>query len=84
MLDPFLGMIKLYPYNFTPKGWLLCDGASLPVNSYQALYSLIGNKFGGNNVNFNLPNLMQAAPKTSDGQKMAYYICINGIYPTRP
>jgi microcystin-dependent protein len=57
-MDEFMGVIKLFAGNFAPQGWLFCDGSLLPINQYQALYSLIGTQFGGNGtVNFALPDL---------------------------
>lgn len=57
-MDPFLGEIRIFPLDFAPYGWALCDGSLLPVNQNFALYSLIGNFYGGTiNVNFNLPDL---------------------------
>lgn len=53
----FLGEIRPFAGTFAPQSWALCDGSSLSVNDYQALYSLIGNTYGGNTVNFALPNL---------------------------
>lgn len=42
----------------TKDGWLLCDGSSYPVSQYQQLYTVIGNKFGGDETNFNVPDLV--------------------------
>lgn len=58
-MDYFLGEIRLFPYGHrVPQDWHLCDGALLPINQYQALYSLLGTQFGGNGTtNFALPNL---------------------------
>jgi microcystin-dependent protein len=39
------------------SGFTLANGASLPVNQYAALYSLIGNTYGGNQTAFQLPDL---------------------------
>lgn len=87
MMETYLGIIKLFPYNFAPMGWILCNGATLQITQNQALYSLIGIKFGGNgSTTFQVPNLTNAAP-TSPGasvQTMAYYIASVGIYPQRP
>jgi len=58
----FIGEITLFTGNFAPNGWLTCEGQSLPVNQYQALYSIIGNAFGGNSTTFNLPDLRGAFP----------------------
>jgi microcystin-dependent protein len=57
MSEPFVGEIRSVLFNFAPTDWMLCNGQSLPVQNYTALYSLIGNKYGGNNITFNLPNL---------------------------
>lgn len=57
--DYYLGEIRLMgiaPQNI-PAGWVPCDGQSLPVQEYQALYSLIGNIFGGDAKAFKLPDL---------------------------
>jgi microcystin-dependent protein len=79
-MDYLLGEIQLFPYSFVPMGWLLCNGATLQINQYSALYSLIGIKFGGNGTTtFMLPNLVNDSPVAG----MAYYMCINGYYPTR-
>lgn len=79
MDELYIGEIRLLPYMFTPRNMLPCDGRSIPVSQYQALYSLIGNQFGGNQVSFNLPDLRGAAPIPG----MAYYIVIFGLYPDR-
>lgn len=79
-MDYFLGQIVVFPYSFVPMGWMLCNGQQLSVQQNTALFSLIGNKFGGNGqTTFNLPNLQGAEPLPGIG----YYICISGIYPTR-
>jgi len=84
-MEPLLGMIKLFPYGFVPYGWALCNGATLNIANNQALYSLIGIKFGGDGrTTFNLPNLTTAVPETVTGSKMGYYIATMGIYPSRP
>jgi len=79
-MDYFIGQIVLFPYTFTPMGWSLCDGKSMQILQNQALYSLIGDKFGGDGrTYFNLPNLRGAEPIPN----MNYYISLMGIYPTR-
>jgi len=57
-MNPMLGMIFLWPVSFVPEGFRLCDGSKLPIQEYQALYSLIGNTYGGDGKkDFALPNL---------------------------
>lgn len=58
MSDYFLGEIRLFPYNRIPADWHICDGSILQVQGNQALYSLIGNAFGGTGpTTFALPDL---------------------------
>lgn len=78
-MDYILGSIVLFPYTFTPYGWMPCNGQTLQVSQYSALYSLIGGIYGGSGSTFNLPNLQGAEPLP----QMKYYICIQGIYPQR-
>jgi len=61
--DPFLSEIRIFSFNFAPKGWALCNGQLLPINQNQALFSLLGTTFGGDGrVNFALPNLQGRVP----------------------
>jgi microcystin-dependent protein len=62
MADYFLGEIRIFSWNWAPKGWALCNGATLPTAQNTALYSLLGTQFGGNGTsNFMLPDLMGRA-----------------------
>ena len=63
MAEPFLSEIRLVSFGFAPKGWSLCNGALLPINQNQALFSLLGTTFGGNgSTNFALPDLRGRVP----------------------
>ncbi|MFD2368660.1 phage tail protein [Brevibacillus sp. GCM10020057] len=63
MSEPYIGEIRLFAQGFVPKGWALCNGALLPINQNQALFSILGTMYGGNGVtNFALPNLIGRAP----------------------
>ena len=64
MSEPFVGEIRLVPYStIIPSGWMACNGQSLQVNQNQALYSLIGNFYGGSTpLTFNLPDLRGRVP----------------------
>jgi microcystin-dependent protein len=58
MSTPFLTEIRVFSFNFAPKGWALCNGQLLPINQNQAIFSLLGTTYGGDGrVNFGLPNL---------------------------
>ena len=63
MADPFVAEIRIFPFNFAPKGWALCDGQLLPLSQNTALFSLLGTTYGGDGKsNFALPNLQGSAP----------------------
>jgi microcystin-dependent protein len=58
MSEPFIGEIQIYGFNFNPRGWAFCNGATLPISQNTALFSLIGTIYGGNGqTTFQLPNL---------------------------
>ena len=58
MAEPFLSEIRIFSFNFPPKGWAFCNGQLLPINQNQALFALLGTTYGGNGqTNFALPNL---------------------------
>jgi microcystin-dependent protein len=62
-MECFVGTILLCAFNYAPNGWMLCNGQSLLISQYVALYSLIGTKYGGDGVkNFNLPDLRGRFP----------------------
>src|SRR6187431_2814370 len=63
MADPFVAEIRIFPFNFAPRGWAFCDGQLLPLSQNTALFSLLGTTYGGNGQsNFALPNLQGRAP----------------------
>ena len=63
MADPFVAEIRIFPFNFAPKGWAWCDGQLMPLSQNTALFSLLGTTYGGNGQsNFALPDLQGRAP----------------------
>ena len=62
-MDPFVAEIRIFPFNFAPKGWAFCNGQLLPISQNTALFSLLGTTYGGNGQsNFALPDLQGSAP----------------------
>ena len=47
MADPFVAEIRIFPFNFAPKGWAFCNGQLLPISQNTALFSLLGTTYGG-------------------------------------
>ena len=63
MANPFLAVIRIFPFYFAPVGWAFCNGQILPLSQNTALFSLLGTTYGGDGKsNFALPNLQGAAP----------------------
>ena len=63
MADPFVAEIRIFPFNFAPKGWAWCNGQLLPLSQNTALFSLLGTTYGGDGKStFALPDLEGRAP----------------------
>lgn len=63
MADPFVAEIRIFPFNFAPKGWAWCNGQLLPLSQNTALFALLGTFYGGDGKStFALPNLQGSAP----------------------
>ena len=62
-MDPFVAEIRIFPFNFAPRGWAFCDGQILPLSQNTALFSLLGTTYGGDGrSNFALPDMRGNAP----------------------
>jgi microcystin-dependent protein len=62
MADPFVAEIRIFPFNFPPKGWAFCNGQLLPLSQNTALFSLLGTTYGGDGKStFALPNIQGSA-----------------------
>ncbi|MDF2986976.1 MAG: Phage Tail Collar Domain protein [Eubacterium sp.] len=71
-MDEYIGTIVAWAPDFAPQGWMLCNGQLLEIRNYQALYALLGTRYGGNGTTtFALPNLCGrvaiGAGKSSEG-----------------
>ncbi|WP_337997898.1 phage tail protein [Oleispirillum naphthae] len=77
-MEEYLATIKLFAGNFTPRGYLDCDGRLLPIMQNQALFVLLGTTYGGDGrANFALPKLESPIPGCR------YIICLDGVFPSR-
>jgi microcystin-dependent protein len=62
-MDPFVAEVRIFPFNFPPKGWAFCNGQILPLSQNTALFSLLGTTYGGDGKsNFALPDMQGNAP----------------------
>jgi microcystin-dependent protein len=63
MADPFVAEIRIFPFNFAPKGWAFCNGQLLPLSQNTALFALLGTTYGGDGkVTFALPDMEGNVP----------------------
>jgi microcystin-dependent protein len=92
-MDELLGTIKQFGFNYEPEGWIICHGQVLRLSENQALYSLLGDIYGGDGrTTFALPDLRKKKDGVpyklgeimSDGLPfIESYICVEGLYPPR-
>jgi microcystin-dependent protein len=60
--DPFVAEIRIFPFDFAPKGWAFCNNQLLPISQNTALFSLLGTTYGGDGKStFALPGLEGSA-----------------------
>jgi len=63
MADPFVAEIRIFPFNFPPKGWAFCNGQLMPISQNTALFSLLGTVYGGDGKStFALPDMQSSVP----------------------
>lgn len=63
MSEPYIGEIRILPYNYAPRDWVRCDGQLLPIAQFTTLYAIIGNTYGGDGrTTMGVPNLTNRAP----------------------
>ena len=72
---PFVAEIRIFGFNFPPKGWAYCNGQLLPLSQNTALFSLLGTFYGGDGKStFALPNLQASVPlHAGQGQGLSLY-----------
>lgn len=81
-MEEYLGVVKLFAATYCPENYMYCDGQSLQISQYNALFAILATQYGGDGrVIFNLPNL-NAVPFCR-GTALKYIICTRGRFPTR-
>lgn len=86
-MDYILGSILWITFNWAPQGTILAEGQCMPIAQNAALYSVMGDKYGGDGRTiFCVPDLR---PKNQNGESdwgsgPRAVIAVSGIYPSRP
>src|SRR5262249_33142929 len=77
-MDPFVAEIRIFPFNFPPKGWAFCDGQILPLSQNTALFSLLGTTYGGGGkstfVLSNMPGDIGMHPGEGPGVSQQFFV----------
>ena len=78
--EAFIGQVQAFACGFAPANWMPCEGQVVPVRENQALYSLLGTRYGGTpHSSFQLPDLRPL----SERHGVLYCTCVYGVYPPR-
>jgi len=78
-----MGTIILFAGDYAPQGWMYCNGATIAIQQYEALYAILGDTYGGDgSTNFKLPNLVGPV-STGNTLPVNYIICTDGVFPNR-
>ena len=57
-MDAFMGTVLAVGFNYPPRGWLFCNGQTVPVQQNSAMFALLGTMYGGDGQNtFGIPDL---------------------------
>ncbi len=85
--EVYISELRLFTGTYCPHDWVLADGHKLRVQDNQALYSLIGNRYGGDHKEFALPDYRNLAPSIwplkRDQHTAIWCIAMSGDYPAR-
>ncbi len=78
-MDPVLGQIQTFGFNYAPKGWAKCEGQLLSISQNQSLFALLGTIYGGDSRStFALPDL-----RDENSVLQTPCIAIEGLWPYR-
>ncbi|MGY0793466.1 phage tail protein [Azospirillum brasilense] len=56
--EAYIGTVCTFAFDWCPRNYIPADGRTLAVREYQALFSLVGYRYGGNNADiFGIPDL---------------------------
>jgi microcystin-dependent protein len=98
-MEEYLGVIKNFGYPWDTRDFFACDGRLISIQQNPALYSLLGNYFGGDSRStFAIPDLRPLKPGATAKPDGTYdatmrrpftngdivpHICVEGVYPSR-
>jgi microcystin-dependent protein len=67
-MEAFMGTIMAVGFNYAPRGWMFCNGQTVPIQQNSAMFALLGTMYGGDGVTtFGLPDLRGRVAVGSQG-----------------
>lgn len=74
-MEPFIGQIMPWTLSWAPRDWAICDGRLINISDNTALFSLLGDIYGGDGrTTFGLPDLRGRVPLgAGNGPGMSEY-----------
>lgn len=85
MLDGvYMGEIRYFAFDFVPSGFVPCDGQLVRIAEFNALYALLGTRFGGDGLEtFALPKLPHKDGDPDHALMLLPCIAVDGMFPPR-
>jgi microcystin-dependent protein len=81
-LPPYLGEVRTVAFSFCPQGWAPMHGQLLSIAQNDALFSLIGTRYGGDGqTTFALP--VGKPLYAATGEPFLQCMSLSGIYPSQ-
>lgn len=57
-MEAFLGTVLAVGFTYAPRGWVFCNGQTLPISQNAALFALLSTQYGGDGkTTFGIPDL---------------------------
>lgn len=79
MSEPFLAEMRIFGFNFAPRGWAECNGQIIAVGQNQSLFSLLGTIYGGDGrTTFALPDMRSRVPAHPGAPDGGFPLSIGG------
>ena len=65
MINPYVGEVTCFGFDWAPEGWIKCEGQLISVDEFKQLFSVLGTTFDGDGLTtFGVPNF---GTMTADG-----------------
>lgn len=73
-----IGAMAYFAGDYAPSYWMFCDGHSLRISDYSAVFAVFKGRYGADSSLFQVPSM---APLTSNGENLPAIFLAEGVYP---